>query len=195
MKILLNDKHEYFVDGVLTPGVTEILRDVGIAKQGAAPTLALERAGKFGYAVHVACQLWDDGVLDLATLSIPIVPYLEAWREFISDNKAQVVETERVVYSRKWGYCGTLDRVLKIKKRLVLVDIKTSAAVPAFTALQLVAYKVAWEEETKSKISARWCVHLCPGARYKIVEYSNQADEQVFKAAVLLRSYIKREGI
>jgi hypothetical protein len=53
------------------------------------------------------------------------------------------VLTERVVGSRRYGYCGTFDLVADIAGTRWLLDWKTSGAVYPETGLQLAAYRYA----------------------------------------------------
>ena len=72
-----------------------------------------------------------------------------------------MVELEKKIYSKKYNYAGTLDLICKDKKgNLVLMDIKTSNFITFDYFLQLNAYKFAYEEETKSKVSKSFIVKL-----------------------------------
>lgn len=69
-------------------------------------------------------------------------------------NKAKFLESERIVYSKKHKYCGTLDAVARIGKDLVLIDFKSSKRNPTRKdglgnemQIQVAGYRLAWEEE------------------------------------------------
>ena len=83
--------------------------------------------------------------------------FLDWWKK----QEYEVVELEKKLYCKKYNYAGTLDLVVKDKKgNLVLIDIKTSNHITFDYFLQLNAYKFAYEEETKSKISKAFIVRL-----------------------------------
>ena len=83
--------------------------------------------------------------------------FLNWWEK----SKYKVIDLEKKLYSKKWGYAGTLDLVVKDQsKNLVLIDIKTSNQIAFDYQLQLNAYKVAYEEETKQKIRKALIVRL-----------------------------------
>lgn len=80
-----------------------------------------------------------------------------------------VVEIEKVIFSRKHGYVGTLDLIVKTDKgEFVLIDLKTSNQIVFGYVLQINAYKQAWEEETGFKISSAFCLRT--GKKDKKVE-------------------------
>src|SRR5690606_20318453 len=74
------DNHEYRHRGVVVPSVTQILGS--LVDMSAIPQDKLEYARARGQAVHLACELYDQDDLDMASLDEVIVPYLEAWIKF-----------------------------------------------------------------------------------------------------------------
>jgi len=79
----------------------------------------------------------------------------------VENQEYEVVELEKKIFSKKHNYAGTLDLVLKDKKdNLVLADIKTSNHISFDYTLQLNAYKEAYEEETKQKITKGLIIRL-----------------------------------
>jgi hypothetical protein len=66
------------------------------------------------------------------------------WKE---EHNVKFILSEQPVYSKEYGYCGTLDFVASIDKSLFLGDIKTSNAIYKEYLLQLAAYGIARSEE------------------------------------------------
>jgi hypothetical protein len=89
---------------------------------------------------------------------------INCWNLFLdwwNTQEYEVVELEKKIFSKKYNYAGTLDLVLKDKQgNLVLADIKTSNSVSFDYALQLNAYRQAYEEETNNKISKGLIIRL-----------------------------------
>ncbi len=118
-------------------------------------------AGLVGTVVH---GMIEDFLQDkkIPNQSDPAV--INCWNIFLDWWKTQeyeVVELEKKVFSKKHNYAGTLDLILKDKKgNLVLGDIKTSNSISFDYTLQLNAYKVAYEEETKQKITKGLIIRL-----------------------------------
>lgn len=62
------------------------------------------------------------------------------------------VATERRVYSRKYGYTGTLDHLSRVNRILSLLDYKAAKNVYSTYVFQASAYLKAYEEETGERI-------------------------------------------
>jgi len=104
--------------------------------------------------------------------------FLDWWNK----QEYEVVELEKKVFSKKYNYAGTLDLVLKDKQgNLILADIKTSNQISFDYTLQLNAYKEAYEEETKTKISKGLIIRL-PKTNGKIEVKELPLNKQMFNA-------------
>jgi len=104
--------------------------------------------------------------------------FLDWWNK----QEYEVVELEKKVFSKKYNYAGTLDLVLKDKQgNLILADIKTSNQISFDYTLQLNAYKEAYEEETKTKISKGLIIRL-PKKDGKIEVKELPLNKQMFNA-------------
>ena len=120
-----------------------------------------EDAGLVGTVVHGLIEDFLKGK-DIPKQSDPAL--VNCWNLFLdwwNKQEYEVVELEKKIYSKKYNYAGTLDLVVKDKKgNLVLMDIKTSNFISFDYFLQLNAYKFAYEEETRSKVSKSFIVKL-----------------------------------
>ena len=107
---------------------------------------------------------------------------LESFLDWWNKQGYEVVEIEKKIYCKKYNYAGTLDLVVKDKEgNLVLIDIKTSNHITFDYFLQLNAYRFAYEEETKSKISKSFIVRL-PKKDSKIEVKELPLNKQMFNA-------------
>lgn len=170
------DTHTYTDNNKILPSVTQVLGLANLYEFVNANLL--ERAARFGTAVHKATELYDQGKLNTDTLDIALVPYLNGWKKFLRDTQFHVIHNELLVHS-DMGYAGTLDRIGLIRGKLTLLDIKTTSVVPKTTALQLAAYKYAFEEMQTRKIDQCLCCQLKPD-NYRLVEYNNPSDFFMF---------------
>lgn len=70
------------------------------------------------------------------------------WKE--SEPDLQIIEVEKVLYSEKYGYAGTVDaigaRTGSDSYGIVILDWKTSNSLHPEYAMQVSAYAKAWEE-------------------------------------------------
>ena len=175
-KIERSEDHIYTVDGKILPSVTQILAVAGPYKY--VNKILLEKAAKFGVAVHRMIELFNRNRLNMDSLNVALVPYLEAWKKFIDETGFQIIESE-VMVSSSWGYAGTLDCVGYLHNRLVELDIKATATVLKLTALQLAAYQKAFEETFEKTIEQRISIQLKP-CDYVLTSYANKNDFLTF---------------
>jgi len=189
MILFKEDTHQYFVDGKEYPSVTTILHslnDFSYVNQD-----LLDRAAKFGTAVHKATELYDNNELDFDTLDPVLMPYIEAWDNFLHEYKPEILSVEQRIASM-YGYAGTLDRYVSIKGKRVVIDIKSGTVVPKYTGLQLSAYGQAITEGG-GIVDERYVVHLQP-YNYKVVSFNNKTDFITFKSALNLYRWGKQYG-
>jgi hypothetical protein len=69
-----------------------------------------------------------------------------AWEDWAKSVQLKPILIEQVVYSRRYGFAGTLDLLAEIKGKLTVVDWKTGKAVYDEAHLQNAAYRVAIRE-------------------------------------------------
>ena len=182
------------------PRVTQIIKECGLYDFTDIPPEILQRAAKFGSAVHKATELNDKGTIDMSTVNAPLMPYFDAWQLFLKDTSATPVGIELKVKSLIWGYEGTLDRVLRIDSKLYVCDIKATAKISPIVAIQTMAYKIAYEEEFKDKVSGRICVQLLKTGKYVRQDYTDVNDKNIWLSLVTLYKFkqkhnlLKKEG-
>lgn len=119
---------------------------------------------------------------------------VQAAKAWLSDHSVSPLEVERRIYSRRYRYSGTLDKLAIVDGQLSLIDWKTGGLYPSHR-YQTAAYVAAYEEETGEKISARWLVRLGKedGAfeahRFNRTDYVN--DFRGFKGALILYNNLR----
>lgn len=122
------EKHEYSVDGVKVPSVSEILLPLSADRYKDLNQSILSFAAQRGTAVHEACEAIDYGLNPQVWFGIE--GYVKAYMDFIRDYSPKWEMIEKVVgYVRVPGetplYAGTIDRYGKIDGKPCVVDIKT----------------------------------------------------------------------
>jgi len=155
-----------------------------------------KEAKDIGREIHKWIEIW----IKNQDIEMPNIPEVRngaiAFLDFQSKMKVKWLDSERVVYSRKYKYTGTMDALGRIGKDLVLFDFKTSKpssyspdGVYPEHSLQAAGYQLAWEEETKKKIDYRMIITLDKETgepRHRVFE-ENQKDKEAFLACVELR--------
>jgi hypothetical protein len=170
--------HTYAVAGRVLPSVTQILKAVGIIDDSYYAPGSDER----GTAIHLACQLDDEGDLDESTLDPAIRPYLNAWREFRAtlDNH-DLMRIEQRLADPVLGFAGTIDRIVPFNAiRAEIIDIKSGAPEP-WHAIQLAAYQLLAKTTGK-----RTAVYLSADGTYKLRNFGCGEDRNVFLAALAI---------
>lgn len=129
-------KHEYRRDGIITPGPTQILTEAGkIDKRWYKQNGKASR----GTEIHDATEKMDLFDIDPESFNVGIYQFLLAWRQFRQWSKCDVLESEKIVDCPELDYSGTLDRIIRWKGKLYILDIKSGVKAD-WHRLQLAAY-------------------------------------------------------
>lgn len=154
------EKHQYFWDGKPIPGVSEILRATGQAKDWKdVPVYYRER----GQAAHQAIALFLKGTLDETSVDEVIQPYLNQFKEWINKERgAGLLFSENPFYSEKLVFAGTVDLICNE----CIYDIKCSKKLDADAewqySMQGAAYRTLVRENLEKDFPFR--VLLLTGA-------------------------------
>lgn len=104
-----------------------------------APWRESERKMNLGSAVHAEAEAYILGV-PRPEPALLIARYIESFRHFLDDLAPVYEMTEATVYSPRESYAGTLDAIVEIGGRRLLIDYKTGKDIYPDVALQLAAY-------------------------------------------------------
>jgi len=100
-----------------------------------------KKAG-MGTRIHEISEGIEKGTIkDVENISEDLRGYVKAFQSFLKEIKPELLLSETKVYSEKYGYAGSLDRVWKIGDSIVLADIKTSKNLYKEYGLQVEAYR------------------------------------------------------
>lgn len=180
--------HVYRLDGRVVPSVTQILQplnDFSMVNPG-----VLEAAREFGNHVHQACHLDDMEMLDWSELDPALVPYVTAWRAFLTDSGAVVIASEQPLAHSTLGYAGTPDRVLSWKKSIVIPDLKATALVPRSVGPQTAGYAAAYKSQHGGREPERLCVQLRANGTYSSHRRREPTDWSVFLSCLNVWRFI-----
>lgn len=185
--------HCYALNGVKMAGVSSILKRAGLIDLSGIPEEVLNRARDFGIATHAVCELHDKGTLDVRSISEPIIPYYQAYNAFLNDYKPEEMEIEQAIFSKTWWYAGRPDRFARIQGFKTCYDIKSTASMAPTTRLQMGGYVIGYQEmyPGKEKIK-RMGLLLKKDGTYQVYPYDDDADIQVFKAALTVSKWKRK---
>lgn len=182
IKLTCDDKHIYRTpQGIIVPNVTTILDREGYVDFSNVPEHLLIPAQQRGNHVHKACELADKNKLDYEKSDPALLPYVEAWCNFLRDYKAKIIKIEMIVHSEIWNFCGALDRILKIKGVNGVYDIKTGAGCSLQTAGYLIGVN---EQYPELKVKERAFVKLSADGKYKFELHKDKSEISLFKSIV-----------
>lgn len=111
-----------------------------------------DEAGRRGSTVHMLTEKYDGGeevslMNENGFIGFKMSEWaqFERYIEFRSCFAFTVIDTELNLISPELGFAGTLDRVIEMNGKRILLDIKTSNAIYPSYWLQLAAYKRLYE--------------------------------------------------
>jgi len=190
--------HEYRVDGVPMPSVTQLLDDAGLTPDYAAvPPAVLQHARARGIHIDACCDLLDADDLDWRSVHPEALPYVEAWLAFREYEGFTPVAAQVPLYHPSYGYAGTADAVgLLPGGHPVVVERKSTAKMAATYALQTAGYALEglWCAPAGGGVlapvpwgpPARLGVQLRRDGSYQLVPYDDPGDLAAFLGVVAL---------
>jgi len=192
--LVLTPDHKYFWKGEYVPGNNEILKAAGIIDYSGVPEQILQDKMILGKNVHLITKVYDENPLfndEIVKAEYPeCVPYFEAYKKFKSAHDFRPIFSETSLYSKRWRFATTPDRVGHIAYKgavyLAVVQIKCTWEMKSSVGPQTYAEKLAWEENYKQKTQKRFGLCLQKDGDFYLEEYADPNDEQDFKAALWL---------
>lgn len=180
-----NPCHVYEDDaGRIIPSVTSILKEslnlYQYKHSGAS------YAANRGTMCHLACQLHDEHDLDESTLDPVIIPYLEQYKLAKKQYGVTVEANEIRRYHNTMFYAGSVDAIIKIKKRGIW-DLKTGKA-EGWHRFQTALYAGMLKEELGEL--ERYCLYLKPDS-FQLVQHTCPTD---FRDARVLLADLRIEN-
>lgn len=125
-----------------------------------------QEAADIGSKIHDWCETHIKHQID-SKLPYPEMPEekavqigVNAFLEWEDLHKPKYKSSERMVYSKKHGFMGTLDIEATINKKLYLIDLKSSNGLYNTVNMQTAAYVFADEEESGRDYVGRWAIRL-----------------------------------
>jgi len=161
-------------DGMILPSVTTILKEeLGLYSWGSSS------AATRGTHVHLACQYYDEGNLDEATVRPEIQPYLAQYKLALQEHGITVLQNELRRYSPKYLFAGSIDKVVEISGRRAILDIKTGSK-EHWHRWQTAGYKELMAPELGQSVD-RYDLYLSPDDS-ELVQHQGKRDFGEFMA-------------
>lgn len=188
------EKHEYSVNGVRIPSVSEILSPLSAERYGELNPWMLKAAAAKGTAVHESCELIDYGVEPDEDPEID--GYLLAYQTFLLEHDVEWEMIERLVgfyrglpFDDEFGelplYAGTLDRFGMVDGEPTVVDIKTYASMSTDAQLSASCQTALYKDAIESKgafVMKRAILHLRKDGTYRLVDLNEWDNKHGFNS-------------
>jgi len=146
-------------------------------------------AADYGTAIHEWVSEWILGNKPAMPENEKVVNGITAFLKFQKENKVKWLESEKIIYSKKYKYAGILDGVGMIGKDLTIVDFKSSNGIYDEMRFQVAGYRLAYEEETGKKMDKSIIIRFGKeDGEFEVVELDNyDRDKKAFLACVELK--------
>lgn len=195
IKMVAEGAVEAIENGVLA-GMVEQDRDGAIRWLKGLPYAKRDAAAELGTYVHNAVEAHALGK-PFPKWPVTVKPRMDAFVQFLADYKPEYHLTEASVYNRSQHYAGTLDAIVTIHGRKLVIDVKTGGKdVYPETALQLAAYRYAefiglpdGSEEAMWAVDGAAVLHLPATGGYSLVDV--RTDEDVFRSFLYAREVFR----
>lgn len=147
-----------FFEGRLGQAITEdmiaeALIQTDVIKKGAA---------NIGTEAHEWIEQYVKGNKPAMPQSEGAAKAVAGFLDWVKQHKVKFIASEKLVYSKKHNFAGTLDGIAKVgsEKKPFLIDYKVSNGLYPGVALQTAAYQLAESEESGLKFAGRWAIRL-----------------------------------
>lgn len=184
------DIHQYKLNGTVLPAVSHVLEPLkdftGI------PAEALKHKRALAIELKKAVEKYIFGDLSLLDISAELTPYFNGFLEFMDDTGFTVNKINERVYSKLYGYAGTLDLIGELNGNKVLVNTRIANTLDKSVGAQLEAYKIAYNDlNPKAKIKKTFALQFKQDGSYRLIEYKNKLDFEMFKSCLNIYNYKK----
>ncbi len=175
-------KHKYTLDGQVVPSVTQTIDAAGLIDR----TGWTEEARERGTAVHALVNQFCVGRIcgtgpGILAIEKPLCDYYEQFLRFTDTCDFRPIYSERVVYSLKHQYAGTLDLYGILRGKPTIIDVKTGGA-PAWALEQMGLYSICCRE-MKMPVSQVACLELTP-KKFSLTPYLRTVAESAGLSAL-----------
>jgi hypothetical protein len=188
-KLLFYDTtHEYEVDGVKVPSVSEVLRFLSREQYQDVAQYTLDNAADRGSKVHKACELLIK--YGEAEIEADIESYVKAFMAWVDKHKIDFLHMEKALACP--DYAGRVDFICTVDGDLSVVDLKTVSAVnKTLVKAQLNGYRRLVEFNELGKVQSLYCLQLMNDGKYR--EYPVALDYSEFQSCLTLHKAMARK--
>ena len=188
----IEETHQYLLNGVLLPSVSEILHFIFPDKYKGVSKSTLNKKAQYGSTIHEYIEKFETGRYDeLPELNIYQKMSFKQYCILKSRFDIDVIEQEKMVHYEDY-YAGRFDMIANIKNKECLCDIKTTADLDIeYLSWQLSFYELAYGKRFK-KLYAIWLPKRGVG---RLVEIPRKNKNELIKILKKFNKENKNEEI
>jgi len=201
MLIYDDEKHAYFWNGAPVVSVTQAINEWILVddmyvnrfdpKKRIAKS-AMQQGADRGNAIHRACDIILTSELDWDALDPSMVHPLREFQRCVKEQGLQFASLGFKLYSKKYGYAGTMDPLFMVKKNThwhpCIIDIKSGGH--DLVGPQTAAYEQLYREWAGTKgVVSRACIYLPAEGPHKFIPLTNRNDWRFFQSCLDQRNY------
>ncbi len=186
--------HSYTMDGRIVPSCTRALDHAGLISYEMVRKEILDRKSTIGTLVHLGSHYYDEGTLDWKSFKEDnpadqdTKGRIEAWANFRGDTGfvPRLIEEPYIATINGMTYGLKIDREGLMRGQEAIIEIKNSANVEPFWAIQLAGYALGVPDGKHTSARAlfarrrRIAVQLFPDGRYRKHDFTDCQDAEIF---------------
>lgn len=176
---------EVYLAMVKNPNLTE-------SEALAAPYKISDDAKTRGTTIHSIVEAYKESGAEIKPEDAKYAGYAQAFHKWVKDNNMEVIDHEKTVISKKYGFAGTTDMIVRNRQtgEVWVCDVKTGKDIYQEAFLQVSAYKQALIENG-TQIDKAGVILLQESGTYKFGESEDYF--QYFLATKKLWEFLNRE--
>lgn len=184
----MRNTDEYIINGTRYPSPSEILSALSFNKgMMSIPEDILEAAAERGNRVHDWCEHFLLGKRSPIPAAKDEELRCSAFMDWFDETEPEVVDVEKLVFSRRIKVAGKLDILVKEPDgKLAIVDIKTGSSPKTYTSypIQQAFYSIAVREMADLDYHpARYILQLPKDGSYNVKHLDDPEDFEIAEAA------------
>jgi hypothetical protein len=185
-----DEKHYYRVGGKFIRSVSHYLKPISTQVYGTIDEAILKAAAARGTAVHFAIEIFANyGAIEIAP---ELQGYFNAFLDWCGKYSPKILASEYRTYHPIYWYAGTLDLIVEINGRIILVDAKCTAELKSYlVSLQDAAYAEAASQHG-IRIDGIAALHLRRDGTYTFEEYNQKEAFNMFLSCMTVQNYLNR---
>lgn len=197
MRIRYEDStHTYWIDGVRVPSITQALKVAMFDEFEFVSERLLKQRAAEGTELARMIEDFAKGSFDVEKYNPALLEDFDLFAEWHLNARGKILESEKIVASKRWGFAGRLDLVYDLPGiGPAMIDIKRTHAPPKSGGPQTAAQVEAYCETTGSDLKnmPRYLLHIRNGS-CTLIPQRERSDLRTFLASLTVTKWRESNG-